>query len=505
MAIKITLTQAETFLAHAAFSDREVLKKAGFLWYPEHKHWATDSPQVAARLRVHCDSNAKTKIDRSLIRVAPWSGRIPCPKGLWPKKFQTLAAHYALSRNRSYLALDPGLGKTIIEALIINALDPLTPIIVINPPGLCLNTERELLKWCPDRVRGESGEFWLNKIWIYPDSMIADPLGKHQGLIDQMTALGDAVLFVDEAQRFSNPESKRTQALFRIAERFEKIIFMSGTPMRKRPIELWPILSRFAGETIGFMSHGQYGFSYCAAYFDDFGHLNTEGHCNTPALFDRIKEKFMLRIKKENVLPELPPKTREIVFLDEGTTPIKVTAYEREHLKKLSPKDCLRFKITQSPALATYRRLLGRFKLKASLSFIRDILDGGDEYLLVLAEHREVIEGLEKGLAEWKPIVITGKQSKEEKQNRVNAFQAKQSRLVIANTLVMVGYTLTQATRVIEVEAPWVPADSDQATDRAHRIGQKHPVFVQTLVFKNSLDARILNSQMAAREVADEL
>lgn len=507
MAIKVTYTQSGLFVAHASYSDREFLKEAGFLWYADHKHWATDSPQVAARLRTHCDSEAKTKIDRSLIRVAPWSGRMLYPKGLMPKKFQVQAARYALERNRSYIAADPGLGKTVIEALIINALGPETPVVVINPPGLCLNTMLEFSKWCRGTRVGEDEKFnlQLRNVHVLPDSMIADPLGDLAGLIERITAMGDAVLFVDEAQRYSNQDALRTKALFRIAERFERVIFFSGTPMRKRPIELWPILSRFAGETIDFMSHGQYVFSYCAGYFDSFGKLNAQGHCNTQNLFDRIKEKFMMRIKKEDVLPELPPKTREIVFLDEGKRPSKIASYEREHLKEFSPKDLLRRTITLSPALATYRRLLGRYKLPAAVQFIQEILETGDEYLLILAEHIEVISGLEKALAEWEPIVITGKQSSEEKQNRVNAFQAGKSRVVIGNTLVMIGFTLTKATRVVEVEPPWVPADSDQATDRAHRIGQTHPVFVQTLVFRHSLDATVLNSQMAAREVVDQL
>lgn len=507
----------DVFVADAKFSEKDLLKEAGFEWRPDHKRWATRNPLIASRLRPYADSEAKTKIDRSLITVRPWTGRLPHPHHLTPRPFQLKAAEFALSRNYSYIAADPGLGKTIIEALIINTIvqnKGWSPVVVINQPGLCLNTEAELDKWCFaaasiklfDPVKPITFSDILTPVLIVPDTRLEDKT--LQSYIERLTALGSATLFVDEAQRFNNGESKRTRALFKIAENFDKIVFMSGTPMRNRPIELFPIVSRFAGEAIQFRNFHQYGHRYCDGKVDRFGHTDYSGASNTEELYARIKEKFMLRLRKKDVLPELPPKTEEIVFLSDGETPTAVTDYERKHLKALSPTDCMRPKITRSPHVSTYRRLLGRAKLPAALKYIRSVLKEGDEALLIFTEHKETAQALfEELYDDYNPFLVTGDTPAKRKQQSVEMFQKiTKARVFIGNTQACgLGFTLTKATRVLHVEASWVPADSDQASDRAHRIGQTEPVFVQYLVFRNSLDRAVIETAIRKREEINKL
>lgn len=523
--IHITLA-GNTFVAEAKFSDRVKLQNAGFDWNPQFKAWVTQNPQVASRFRPHADSEAKTRIDRSLISVEPWTGcDLYWPGNLDPRPFQCQAARWALERNSSYIAADPGLGKTIIAALVINSLNlPLRgmskiPVVIVNQPGLCLNTEVELRKWClgSPRIaiyRPESGEeaYFTGAspdILIVPDSLIADPLGEYEWLrrtIQDMTSFGDALLIVDEAQRFNNRESKRTKALFGLAERFERTVFLSGTPMRNRPHDLYSILSRFAGETIGFRNEHQFGFRYCKGFIDSFGVPNYKGASNVEELFTAVKSKFMMRIEKKDVLRELPPKVEEIVFLADGETPTAVTNYEREFLREYSPSDTVRDEITASPYVSTYRRMLGEAKVRPAYEFIRDLLELGDESILIFAEHIRTVEALEKLLKKYKPLVVTGKTPAREKQAKVGLFQADASRVFLGNTQACgTGFTLTRATRVVHVEPSWVPADSDQASDRAHRIGQKHSVFVQYLVFKNSLDRTIVETAMKKREILKQI
>lgn len=521
MAIQVSAC-GNTFVAHGAYEDRKVLKDAGFDWEPGLKAWTTKNAEVAGRLRKYADSDAKTKIDRSLISVEPWT---TCeqywPEGLDPRAFQTLAARFVLERNYSYVAADPGLGKTIIMALVINAMNQKlkrdrVPVVVVNQPGLCLNTKAELEKWVlkyPVIQIYPGDETYDNEVdidvLIAPDSLIADELGAHfllRDRIEYMTRFGDAVLFIDEAQRFNNLESKRTKALFKLAARFEKVVFMSGTPLRNRPHDLYAILSHFAPETIGFKNEHQYGFRYCAGYFDSFHKPNYKGASNVEELFSKVKEKFMYRIRKQDVLQSLPSKTEEIVFLSDGEMPAEIANYERARLDDIHEGDLTRDKITSSPYLSTYRRLLGEHKVEPALEFIQEILAMGDEYILIFAEHIATVDALSEGLKKFKPIVVTGKTTAVCKQARVKEFQAGKSRIFIGNTQACgTGFTLTKATRVIHVEPSWVPADSDQASDRAHRIGQTQAVFVQYLCFRNSLDHSVIESAMKKREVLNKL
>jgi SWI/SNF-related matrix-associated actin-dependent regulator 1 of chromatin subfamily A len=351
-------------------------------------------------------------------------------------------------------------------------------------------------------IEGRGNDF----TFIVPDSQLAEE-SHARAQISEIAALGNAWLFVDEAQRFNHSDSLRTKALFKIARQFSHVVFLSGTPMRKRPMELYPILSQFAGETLDYMSENQYGFSYCAGKFDSFGRPDYRGASNTEYLFNRIKEKFMLRLRKADVLPELPPVTTEIVFLGEKGCPTEIRDYERKHLASLSPRDCTRSKITKSPALATYRRLLGRHKVKPAASFIDELLKSGDDVILVFAQHKEVVASLVDQLAKWSPVCVTGLDNAETKQKKTQAFQKEKGfRLFIGNTQACgLGFTLTRATRVIHVEPSWVPTENDQARDRAHRIGQTEPVFEQYLCFINSLDRAIIESGMKAREVLNQL
>jgi SWI/SNF-related matrix-associated actin-dependent regulator 1 of chromatin subfamily A len=446
------------------------------------------------------------------VTHAPWSGRIPYPKGLTPKPYQLEAARFALSRNHSYLALDPGLGKTIVAALIINALRfPISRrVIFITPPSLALNAKSELEKWSVWKSLRvgifEIGDRCEYDVLIVPDSLLADPLGYRNELWTaiQYAWIDRATLIVDEAHRFKTLDSARGRAVLGKqgwCYGFERVVLMSGTPMPNRPMELFPALHALAPETIDFRNEYRFGMKYCAGRFDGFGYDFT-GASNVKELAGKIKGTFMLRMKKKDVLKELPPKTEEIVIIGENL-PAKTAKLDREILRQHSPADLMVNTLGKSGYLATYQRLLGRAKIKPALAFIRDVLDGTEEAVLIFARHIEVIEQLEKGLAKYKPLVITGKTKKKDRSRIVYEFQRVQygARVFIGNTKACgEGFTLTKATRVIHVEPDWSPSVNDQASDRAHRIGQTDNVLVQYLVFKNSIDRAVMETGLRKRQ-----
>ncbi len=517
----MVLTASDNRFLLSARSPREMDKgiRAGFTHTDDGDGLFTLSAKVAARLIQYADESAKEQILNAFIQVKPWSGRIPYPKGLTPLPFQPSAANFALSRNRSYLALDPGLGKTIIAAMIANALADdnyhKRAFVFIVPTFLALNTQEELNKWLVSTqlkrdlescIYKSKANYWVTRprILIVPDSVIADPLGDHETLyhaLDMITKRdGEATLFVDEAHRYKSIDAQRTHGLYRISQHFKRVVFLSGTPMPNRPMELYAILSRFAPETIDFKSQRGFGMRYCAPRYNGFGY-DFKGASNVQELFKSVRGTFMLRLRKRDVLKNLPPKTEELIFLAENL-PAKITKVERAMLAKHSPQDLMRGKIFGSDVMSTYRHNLGLAKVPLALAFIKDLLDNSDEAVLVFGEHTEVIARLEKGLAKYKPLVITGKTPKEKRQGIVKTFQATaKHRVFLGNKKACgVGFTLTKASRVIHVEPGWVPGDDDQASDRAHRIGQKDHVFVQNLVFKNSFDRTVIESNLRKRQ-----
>jgi SNF2 family DNA or RNA helicase len=108
--------------------------------------WTTQSLKVAAQLRDKATDSARVILNRYLIEESPWLGRIQWPEGKTPLSFQLPATEFSLDRNRSYLALDPGLGKGVITALIANALEDWL-VTIVCPPYLIYNVESELRAW----------------------------------------------------------------------------------------------------------------------------------------------------------------------------------------------------------------------------------------------------------------------------------------------------------------------------------------------------------------------
>lgn len=534
---KLKVTYADgRFICHSAERDeRNRAKSAGFQWDRERNELFTSKVLVAAKLRDHMDATSVKELSRQSISWSPWLGRFVYPAGLTPREHQFTGARWALERNRSYIAHEPGLGKTITASLIQNVTDGAA--LYLCPPYMVDNVDEELKKWTfempyaePSRASfGPCDPEWPPPLWIYPDSMLfqtewleapADgPLTPPKGciivgwkkmkgkrvlevfrmhpeiraFIKAHKELGHKLtLFVDEAHRFKSEFAKRARSLFALTRLFDKIVYLSGTPMPNRPIELWPVLSNSAPETIDYMSWEDYGRRYCAGYRNGFG-WDFSGASNVEELAAKVQKNFMHSLSKEEAL-DLPPLTEELLLIGKNLTP-KVAQMDREVLRQFSPDDLMGH-IAVNDHLATYRKELGILKAPHAVSFINNLLTDTDEAILIFAIHKEVIRKLAEGLKKHHPIVVTGSVDVRERQAMVDEFQRNpRRRLFMANIQAGgTGYTLTKATRALFVEFSWSGADNDQARDRIHRIGQTSSVLAQYMVFKNSVDRRVIEA-----------
>lgn len=488
-------------------------------WYqcPITDEWYTVDPREALRLRRYADETAEKELSRTFIEFVPWTGRLPHPKEVEPKYFQYYAAEFALSRNRSYLALDMGVGKTICAALIFNATHG--GMVYICPPYLVDTVAEEFEKWGvkPLQISTLTKKRPLRDhyVWIIPDSQIHDKeLRAAVGRSVKMALGGPMTLVVDEAHRFKSLEARRTRALFQAyVPAFSRVVFMSGTPMPSRPMELYPVLSECAPECIDFMSETKYGQRYCGGQYVEGRGWEFKWASNVKELADRIHGKFMLRLKKENIMPELPPKHEEVIIVGRKLPP-ELVALETRILRAASPDDLVGKELAKAAGLpddvelplSTYRCQLGALTAKAALPYIRGTLEDSDENYLIFAFHKEAIEILKEGLADYKPCVVTGSTNMDERHRLVKLFQAGGKRVFIGNYLAAgTGFTLTKATRVLFVEYSWVPGENDQAADRTHRIGQTSTVFVRYLAFKDSLSFQVLQSILKKRKATQHV
>lgn len=528
-AVKILMTyNGGNFLVKTSFDMRHVPKDAKFFWDSTAKLWYTKDLGKAARLREYADAKAEHELSKAFLVYAPWSGSVPYPKDLVPYEYQNKAAQWALERNRSYVAADPGLGKTIIAALIFNALnsEDNTALVYICPPFLVPNTEIELTKW--STVRGTNVQRYKthaktqSDILIVPDSLIirAELKKEIKDFVAFKNSIGiRCILVIDEAHRFKNLNAKRTKALFNdIAKGFDKIIHMSGTPMPSRPFELFPVLYHHAPALIGFRNMYEYGIYFCAAFQGVFG-WDFSGVSNFNELIEPVRlkykpgidissvehqSKFMLRISKADVLTQLPEKTESLVLIDDKL-PKQLLALQKSLLAQMRPEDMTT--VIGDTHLSTYRKELGLLKAKSAAKFIKEVLEDSGEAVIVFALHKDAIASLALALKKFNPLIIVGDVDKDERARRAIEFQENPARkLIILNIAAGgVGFNLQKASRVIFVEFDWVPGNNEQAADRAHRIGQRNNVFVQYLIFKDSLDALVLDVVMNKRRVTKQV
>jgi SWI/SNF-related matrix-associated actin-dependent regulator 1 of chromatin subfamily A len=263
---------------------------------------------------------------------------------------------------------------------------------------------------------------------------------------------------------------------------------------------------------IDHINYIEFGKTYCAGfYISNKARWDFTGASNMPALALRIKDVFMLRIRKSEVLKDLPPKIEQVVMLAADLPPTLLKMEKSLRARPLT--DLMRPVITAAAGetdlhLASYRRLLGVHKIPLVLSFIKSVLEDSPECALVFCQHREVAAALVEGLQDFRPLLIVGDTPTSERQRVVDNFQNPHSlcRVLIGNIQAMgVGFTLTRATRVIFAEFSYVPGENTQAADRAHRIGQKKSVVVNYCVYKNSLDRYILSALQKKSENIQEV
>lgn len=416
------------------------------------------------------------------------------PEGHTPYDFQLTALDFSVDHidegSRSfYLNLEPGLGKTIVAALLINYLNLSQhhTAYYVCPPFLVTNTEAEFLSWGVQR----------NQFVIIPDTKI-------KAL--QTIKSGPKVLFVDEAHRFKNDKANRTLDLYELAKEFNLVVFMSGTPMpNSRPYELWPILSRFAPHLFGtqFMPFGR---RYCGGHKTRFG-WDFRGFTHEDEFWQRLKP-WMLTMKKADVLKSLPPKREGLLTVGPGMPPT-LSKLEKSVLKHFAPKDLMKKEIPLSKGqagmhLIEYLKHLGELKVKHVFPYIESILFDTKENIILFAHHTAVIDQLELWLKNFKPLVITGSTPVKKRQAIVDEYQQNPERRVFIGNITAagIGFTLTKATRVIFVEFLWTDGENQQAADRAHRIGQTETVLVQYVVLKDSFDRRRMEIILNKREKA---
>lgn len=390
------------------------------------------------------------------------------------------------------LADEPGLGKTAVALSYCLAVGA-SSVLVVCPASLRLNWRREMAMW------------WRE------EPILGVEIMSYEGLVKAAKAglTPYAVAIFDEAHYLKTPTAWRTKAALSV--KAGRRLFLTGTPMVNRPMDLWPLLKAMGCK----MSRTEFGKRYCAGSLKPVSFRrgrpvkwawDFRGASHLEELAEGLSRRWMLRRLKADVLAELPAKTRTVVELPHTgpAEPAELRALAARVIRSwddygstaadaaigLMPKDI---------AVLTAARLeAGRRKLPQVINYLRGSILEEEEKVVVFAWHREIIEQLAREFADVGAVMLYGGMSDAAKDAAVRSFQDGGARVFIGQILTAgTGLTLTAASTVVFAEVDWVPGNMAQAEDRCHRIGQDSPVRVIIMALEDSVDLLVATALVA--------
>lgn len=522
----------DCFVCVCHFNDRHIPKSAGFKWGdPVPGRWATRDVRAAMSLSKYADDTCRDKlvmqaeqskdaIEASWAAASDFQPKKPDGQEFFP--FQRAGIHYAVSkRGIALLGDDMGLGKSPQACGIINELNPQS-VLVVCPASLKLMWRDMLKTWM---VRPYDVTVLMPRsvftrkpggIWI----INYDILQRFDGLYDEPWDM----VILDEAHYCKSNKSLRFKCVRRLKAKHR--LALTGTPFPNKPIEIQSVLGWLRPDLFG--NRMRFAMRYCDAHKDRFG-WKMDGATNREELNTLLRSEVLVRRLKKDVLTELPPKVRQVIELpcegledmlaeewdayhkqEEVTQRLKVAlqlakASEHDHEYKNAVAGLRDGMAAAFQEMALMRLRVAKVKVPFIIAHLGDVISP-DHPVLCFAHHKEVVKSIVEGLAEHKPVFITGGTPIGRRHENVATFQSGGSDLFVGNMQAAgVGLTLTRSSHVVFAEIDWVPATMSQAEDRAYRIGQRDSVLVQHLVLEGSLDATMAKRLIEKQKVIDSV
>lgn len=502
--MKITFDNEKYFIT-CEYGERNQIKAAGFKWDSEKKMWGTNSFYIAMmavkKLNIEEYPNElKSYLDRYRRSYTQEPFLSKGKPELF--EYQNAGVDEMMFRRNVLLADEQGLGKTLQVITYASIIPQLTKTIIICPASLKLNWAREFKKWADMDtfvVRTGKDRFPKDASTI----IVNYDLLKSKIINDQLIAFKATLLVCDEAHYLKNAKTQRTKAVGKLARVVPKKIFLTGTPLLNRPVELYPLIKMLAPHALTpYQDYRNYAYRFCNAYNSRWG-LDVSGNSNVEELGVRLRATCMVRRLKKDVMKQLPDKTIQLIPFELCKKTEKIIEREEwfsiEDLKKYPERGSM-------GELAQIRHELAVAKIDESARYITDLLHSIDK-VVIFAHHYDVINGIKDKLQEFNPVVITGKHAMKNRQQAVDDFQTKKDVRVFIGQLQAAGtgITLTAASTVVFAETSWVPGEINQAIDRCHRIGQKDNVTAKFLVVEKSLDETMLKTIFDKNKVINKL
>ena len=415
------------------------------------------------------------------------------------------------------LADDMGLGKTVEALAVILHRASQGPTLVAAPTSVCANWVSEAQRFAPTLrpVRFGIGDLGRRDDVLKALGPFDLVICSYTLLQQEAEALKDvrfATIVLDEAQAIKNAATKRSSAAMTLTSGFRMLC--TGTPIENRLAELWNLFR--------FINPGLLGSE--ERFRERFVRpIEAQRDSHASHILKSIVQPFILRRTKSQVLEDLPSRT-ELMRLVELSPEeqalhesLRQRALERlegmqgapagqAHIRVLAELMKLR-RCCCNPRLVMPNCGLTGSKLEAFAELVDELLENQHK-ALVFSQFVDHLTLLREHLDERKIRYqyLDGQTPPKTRQKRINAFQNGEGDLFLISLRAGgLGLNLTAADYVIHMDPWWNPAVEDQASDRAHRIGQTRPVTIYRLVAADTIEEKIVQLHHAKRDLADSL
>ncbi len=413
------------------------------------------------------------------------------------------------------LADDMGLGKTVqaIAMLLSRAKDG--PALVVAPASVCANWISELAKFAPSLIAHNLSQA-SDRNKCIEDLKAEEVLVTTYGLLhqasDTLCAKKFNTIVLDEAQSIKNRFTKRSQAAMELQSDFK--IITTGTPIENHLGELWNLFHFINPGLLGTAKMFQERFSLP---IEKWGDKEKRGQ------LQKLIKPFILRRLKKEVLKDLPEKTEITLRIERSDAEssfyealrrkaldsIQGGKFEHEGAKRLQVlAELMRLRrCCCHPALITGGEKIPSSKLEALKDLVDELLQNGHK-ALIFSQFVDYLRIIEKEIKKMGVSYqyLDGSTPLKKRKIAIDAFQGGDGDIFLISLKAGgTGLNLTAADYVIHVDPWWNPAVEDQASDRAHRIGQQNPVTVYRLVAEGSIEEKIVKLHGSKREMAEAL
>jgi SNF2 family DNA or RNA helicase len=411
-----------------------------------------------------------------------------------PFPYQLEGIAFLMPRHSALLADEMGLGKTAQAILAIRLLiqaGMVRRVLIVCPKPLVYNWGRELKLWAADLpYEVFAGDLQLRRAtWHISNCPVK--LINYELLTRDAEFLNDArasydLVVLDEAQRIKNHDSKTAEVVRSIKR--SRSWAMTGTPIENRHDDLINIFE-----------------------FVDPGRIPRD----TPAKrLPALTGDCILRRTKDEVQSDMPAKTIRDLPLE--LTPPQREAYDLAEKEGVVRLNALGETISVQHVFQLVMRLKqicnfdpvtgSSAKLEQLLADMEEVAANGRK-AIIFSQWVEPLEVIAKALADFNPLQFHGKIPTNQRPAIIDQFKADPTKHVILMSYGTgsVGLNLQFTNYVFLFDRWWNPAIEDQAINRAHRVGQKHPVTVTRFLTENTIEKRIAEVLEAKRKVFNDL